>query len=187
MGALYQQAVIRSKCNPSAYKWLSNSIFDLPLRAFCLRLIHQKIPLLSDVPCFFCSRSRASIDHIFRDCDVIDIFLEYFSSKCSLWFPNLPFQWNKHIIFDLPAADHWNLASICAKSAIYAHYWHLASESPQSAQACSHVAIARRWLKKLREFLLVTSLKGIKSRSRWNLGGLWILADGSLNMEYLSL
>jgi hypothetical protein len=170
-----------------AYKWLSNSIHDLPLRAFCLRLIHRKIPLRLDSLCFLCSTSHPSFDHVFQGCDVVDAFLEYFSYKCSLWFPDFPFIWSRPLTFDTPYDDTWNLAAVCAKSAILAQYWHLSNDPPSSPAASSHVATARRWLKKLREFLLVTSLKGIKSRNRWNRNGLWILADGSLNMDYLSL
>jgi exonuclease III len=168
-----------------SYKWLASTIFDLPFRAFCLRLVHRKIPFRPEVPCYLCSKPCLSLDHVLRDCDVVDVFMEFFTQKCSQWFPNLPLHWDIPILFDVPLADYWNIASLCAKSAIYSQYWSIAFDN--SSSTLSYLAIIRRWLKKLREFLLAVSLKGIKSRSRWNLNGLWILADGTLNMESLSL
>ena len=169
-----------------AYRWLTCFLFDIPLRSFGLRLVHQKISILADVPCLLCSKASPSVDHILYDCDVTDAFLELFQQKCSLWFPSFsPPPWKLPVSFDSLFADSWNLASICAKAAIYSQYW--ACHFGKSHSASSPIAIARCWLKMLREFLLAASLKGVKLRSRWQCNGTWILADGSLNMEQLSL
>jgi hypothetical protein len=171
-----------------AYSWIGKRLFDKPFATFALKLVTRKLAFCSIHQCHLCGIHAISFNHTFFECPISCDFLKMIRVIWEDWFPESPFfSWVDNLCFGTHLSNLWNLVALCAKSCIYSATWAHHFNNNDTFPYPSAISIAKAWIKKLRDFLLAVSLRGLKASKRWDHNNAWFHADGSLNSENLSL